>query len=248
MGSKLSVLAALIASATLAVPGAARAAPTAADLMRQGADAFRAGRYEEAIAAIQQAYDLDPQTDTLFALAQAERLGGHCDRAIGHYKQVLSSLSDLEKAKLVQSNLSLCEKAEPEPAPGPTPTPVPAPTPTPPPAITATSSTEHPSDRLATLSLGAGALGIGAGIGLHLAANNSRDAAGSARTLGDSRELASRADRERLLSITSFVAGGALVGYAVYRWIRGPGEAARGAALAIHPHPDAPSIGVVGRW
>lgn len=245
MGSKLTDAAGLIALAiVVAMSGAAHAqpAPTVSDLVKQGSEAFKAGKYDDAIAAFTKAYEIEPRSDTLFALAQAERLGGQCKLAIPHYKKLLEQLNDLEKAKLVQSNLDLCEKSEPIAKPvepikvEPTPPVAPAKT---------IIRVERRSDPLAIALVAGGALGLGAGTGLYIAANASRDAADDARTLEDNRRFNDRADVQRALSFTAYGVGVGLVGYAVYRWVRGKEPS---AGVAISPSRDATTVTVGLTW
>ena len=181
MGSKLAILAAqLIAMTALAHDAAAD--PTARGLFKQGIEEYKAQKYDAAAATLKQSYELDPKPDVLFALAQAERLGGHCPEAVAHYKKLLESISDLPTAKLVQNSLALCpqpeaEKPKPvEPATRREPPPPPRP-------ITKTVVREvRPTDVLATMLVAGGMLGLGAGGGLFLASRNSQDAADHART------------------------------------------------------------------
>lgn len=239
MGSKLHVLAQVI---VLAIATSTAHAQSAADLVKKAGDEYKAGKYEAAAALLQKAYELEPKPETLFALAQAERLAGKCAAAVPHYKKLITELKDLDIAKLVQSNLSLCQKDEPvvEPKPTSTPDPVPAP----PPKEKIVVRVEQRSDKLALASFATGALAIGAAVGLHIAANSNRDAAADARTLEASRVFNDRADGERALSIVNGVVGVALVSYAVVRWLKKPESAAPTLTIA----PGSASIGYIGRF
>jgi hypothetical protein len=246
MGSKLAILAAqLIVAAAGAREAAADA--TARGLFKQGIDEYKAQKYDASAATLKHAYELDPKPDVLFALAQAERLGGHCPEATAHYKKLLASITDLATAKLVQTNLALCPQPDVEKPPTePVKRPEPPPPPPPPPIIKTVVREVRHTDVLATMLATGGMLGLGAGGGLYLASRNSQDAADHAGTLGDHERFADRTEKER---IASFVAGGAgvvMLGIAVVRWARG-GEPTS-TEVTVAPTANGPMMVVSSRW
>jgi tetratricopeptide (TPR) repeat protein len=209
VGSKLTVLAAVIAAARLA----------AADDLKDGIDLYKAGKYADAVTTLRRAYAAAPKPDTLFALAQAERLAGDCKTAATHYHQVIEQVSDLNVAKLVQQTLALCEKNEPRPAE--TKSEPKSESKAEPQVVTKTvvHDVGH-TDTLAASLFATGTLALGAAGGLYLAAAANRNGAEKARLFDDYTALSDRADVERT---AMFVAGGvgvALIGVAVYRWTR----------------------------
>jgi tetratricopeptide (TPR) repeat protein len=212
----------VIAAAAVLASARPAAADEVGDLLKAGTDAYQNGQYDDAIAKLQKAYDLQPKPETLFALAQAERLGGHCPVAIKHYKQVLEKLTDLDTAKLVQGNVALCEKTEAVDTKT---------TPTPPPATTTIVRVESHTDYLAIASFSVGALSLGSSVGLYLASNATRDEAARAVTLDANHSLNDRADLERGMSYLTAGVGVGLVGFAIYRWISGGGERAPAVSL-----------------
>lgn len=250
MGSKLPLLAKkvrgraslILGLAIVVFAGRASADSKAADLAKQGADAFGAGKYDEAAVFLQKSYEAEPQTQTLFALAQAERLGGHCPAAVVHYKKLLEQLTDLETAQLVQGNVALCEKTE---SVGAKPPPKPDAPPTQPakPAVVVASHT----DALAIALFATGTLGLGVSTGLYVASNASRDDAAHARTLADNSKFNDRASLERGLSYVTAGAGIGVIGYAVYRWVRGGGERST-PTVSIAPSTTSTTVSVIGRW
>jgi tetratricopeptide (TPR) repeat protein len=238
VGSKLAVLAAVIAMTSPA------AADKAGDLMKKGIDLYKAAKYDEAAKVLQQAYDLDHKPETLFALAQAQRLAGDCTSAAANYHKVIEQISDVNTAKLVQQNLSLCEKDEPKPEPKVEPKPEPPPEPK---VITRTVVREvgH-TDMLAATVFGAGMLGLGAAGGLYVAASSNRDAADQARTLDDHDRLASKASSEQTAMFIAAGVGVAAIGYAVFRWTRG--SDAPKADVAIVPTSGGGAVSLNGSW
>lgn len=238
MGPKLAVLAAV----TLAQVASA---DPASDL-KQGIDLYKVGKYADAIVALKHAYDAAPKPETLFALAQAERLNGDCTIAAQHYHQVIEQVSDINVAKLVEQNLVLCEKIEPKPEPKPAAAPAPMPAP---PPQTVTKTVVHDVfhlDPLAASLSAAGALALGAAGGLYVAAAANRNAAGEARTLDDHNALANHADNDEKAMFVAASVGVALFGVATYRWIWGAN--APKSDVAVTPTRGGASLSVTSRW
>jgi tetratricopeptide (TPR) repeat protein len=218
MGSRLALLAAvqLIAAAALTREAAA---DRASDLYKRGINEYKAQKYEQAAATLKEAYELDPKPDSLFALAQAERLAERCPEARVHYKKLLAETTDPAVLKAVQSNLDLCgpdpdKPAEPKQVEADRPAPEPK-------VITKTNTVVREvrrTDKLATLLFAGGTLGLGAGGGLYLASMNSRDDAKRAGTLDDHEKLSDRADLQRIAAIAAGGAGVLMIGVAVVRW------------------------------
>jgi hypothetical protein len=205
VGSKLAVLAAVV---QLSVAGVASAqpAPQGPESYKTGLDAYKAGRYDEAARLLAIAYKEDAKPEILFALAQAERLSDHCDKAIPHYQQLLSQTTELATAKAVQNNLALCPGAErtADPKAG---------------AKTIVRESKK-TDPLAVGLLAGGALAGGFSIGMFLRSSSTRDDAGSARTLDDANRLNDNADRDRIIAIVSGGVGVVAIGFAVFRLMR----------------------------
>ena len=245
VGPRLAIVAAVIA---LAAPRIARA-DDAADLLKQGLALYKEHKYAEAATTIAKAYDLDPKPETLFPLAQAERLAGDCKSAATHYKQVIEQISDLNVAKLVQENLALCEATAPEPPQQPvaqTP-PAAAAIAPPPKIITKTVVREVPTgDRLLPVLAGVGALALGAAGGLAIASSSTTDAADRAGSLPSHDTLADRAVSERDAAIAAAAVGVAVLGYATVRWYmhRGPAK----ADVAVAPLHGGGAFTVTARW
>ncbi len=216
MGSKLAVLAWTV----VGLAGAAYA-DKAGDLMKKGIDQYKAGKYTDAAATLQQAYDLDHKPETLFALAQAQRLSGDCTSAAANYHRVLEQMSDVNTAKLVQQNLALCEKDAPKPEPKPEPVAAPtAPAPEPQ-IVTRTVVKEGKTDVLAASLFGVGMLSLGAAGGLYLAASSNADAADKAATLDAHNSLSDKAKAEDVGMVVAAGVGVVAIGYAVFRWTHG---------------------------
>jgi hypothetical protein len=247
VGSKLAVLAGHLIALAIGVGTAAAQTPAPQgppDLFKQGVEAYKAGRYDEAAGLLGKAYALDPKPEMLFPLAQAERLGGHCPAAIIHYKKLLESLTDLTTAKLVQNNVALCEQTE---SVDTKPKHVDVTPPPPPPPPKTIVKVENHTDIVSLLLVAGGTLSIGTSVGFYIAANGARDDAAHARTLDDHNSFEDRANLDRGLSITTAVVGVGLVGFAVYRWVKGGGEQAP-ATVSIAPTAGGTTVSVFARW
>ena len=245
MGSKLAILAAQLIVMTAVVREAA-ADTTARGLFKQGIDEYKAQKYDAAATTLQHSYELDPKPDVLFALAQAERLGGHCPEATAHYKKLLESISDLPTAKLIQNNLALCPHPEVE-KPPPAPANRPEPRSPPPAPITRTvvRDVRH-TDVLATMLFAGGMLGLGTGGGFYLASRTSQDAADHAGTLDDHERFADRMTTERMASFLAGGAGVVMIGVAVVRWARG--GKSKSTEVTVAPTASGTMMFVSSRW
>ena len=246
MGSRLALLAAVQLIAAAALVHDAAAEPRARELYKRGIEEYKAQKYEAAVASLKESYELDPRPDALFALAQAERLGGRCPEARVHYKKLLASTTEVATAKAVQTNLDLCgpEPEKPSAAARQPDPEKPAPETR---TVTKTVVREvRRSDKLATLVFAGGMLGLGAGGGLYLASRNSRDDADRALTLDDHDRLGDRADRQRIAAIAAGGAGVVLIGVAVVRWASG-GEA-KTTEVTLAPSANGAMVMVSSGW
>jgi len=224
-------------------------ADEAADVAKQALDQYKAGKYADAAKLYSRAYELDHKPETLFSLAQSERLSGDCKLATEHYHKVIELVSDFNVARLVQQNLKLCgndEDQQPTSTPPPTHPDTPE-TPVEPRVETKTVVVEHSRvDALAVTMFGAGMLAIGTAGGLYLAAGANDDAADKAFTIDDSNDLHDRAKTERIASAVAAGVGVALVGVAVFRWTTAKDSSSTGVAIA--PTANGGSVVFSGRW
>jgi len=237
VGSKLAGLATTALTIALSVPARAE---TAAELVKQGLAAYQAGDYATAETALAKALALEPSFDTEFALAQAQRLGGHCDLALPHYKALLDASTDLSTGRLINTSMEPCVPKEPEkPPPPPTP---PPPPPAPPPQIIVREG----APSMVTLGvIGGGALALGVSVGMFYASHENRGDADAAATFDDHVKIENRADRQRVYGIVTLAAGAGLIGYGVYRWKL---RARSSTEVAITPTADGAAVFASGRF
>ncbi len=103
----------------------------------RGLRLYERRQYDDAIVELRAGLAVDPQPEILYALGQAERRRGHCDRAIEYYQSCLALVKDPVAAAAVKVQIERCNVEQgdegplqlPAQAAPPTPTP---PTPTPP--------------------------------------------------------------------------------------------------------------------
>jgi tetratricopeptide (TPR) repeat protein len=195
------------------------AAP-ADDLRASGLRAYAVGRYDQAIEAFQQAYQLDPTPDLLYALAQAQRMKGDCRAAAVSYRAYLRTGPSERSAAPARQNLERCEQELAKPAPPTKPTvEVVAP---PPPVEPAVPPRRWQSDRAAAVLMGLGGAALVAGAvswGVGEAGAQSLAAASSYDQFATRAADADAYDRERIGGIVSVAVGGVLAAVAVGRWV-----------------------------
>jgi tetratricopeptide (TPR) repeat protein len=81
----------------------------AAALLKKAKAHFDLQEYDQAEETLKEAYRLDPKPETLYAIAQAQRLGGACDRAIISYKNYLRTKPKDTQARSANENIDRCE-------------------------------------------------------------------------------------------------------------------------------------------
>jgi len=241
MGRLLVVVAAIVLAPVVAF----------ADDLKRGIELYKAGKYADAAAALAKAYDADAKPETLFALAQAERLAGDCKSAVPHYRKVLDQVSDLNVAKLVQAQLSQCATDEPAKVEPTKVEPVkvePAKVEPPPPQIVTKTVVREVrrTDQLSTSMFATGTLCLGGAAGLVVAALGSQSAADTAFTQGDYNRFENRLAAERAAAIVTAAVGVTLITVATVRWVRAGNRAK--ADVAIVPTSSGGALVVGGRF
>jgi hypothetical protein len=195
--------------------------PKALAHYQAGLDHFPKTEYAEAIDELKMSYALEPATDTLYALAQAERLNHNCPAAIKLYTKYMGqSISPVEQ-QAASSGLAKCahESNQDDDDTSVTPT-TPKVEPKKPPEDKKIVETPPPppphgspwyTDVLGDVLVGAGIVGLAIG-GIEFAASSSAaDAAGAATTYGDYQSNIEDAQSKRTIAIIGLSAGSALV-------------------------------------
>lgn len=191
--------------------------------LAKGLELYRARDYDKAIAMFKEGYAIEPRREFLYALGQAERLSGDCESALVYYRNFLSRNPPEKAAAAAFEQIEVCERAL---ASGPARRSRPAPAP-PPPVVVAPAPRASPPappwyhDTVGDALLGAGVVFLVAGGGFFASAQSSASAAGSAEDYPEFDRLAGLAHSRRNVAIGMTVAGSALVGAAVYRFVWG---------------------------
>jgi tetratricopeptide (TPR) repeat protein len=95
--------------------------PRAAPHVEAAARYFQAGNYAEAAKEFRAAHELDPQPRFLYAVAQAQRLGGDYRAALRTYEAFLKTRPPRREAESAQQNMARCVAALKEASPPATP-------------------------------------------------------------------------------------------------------------------------------
>ncbi|HUJ61040.1 MAG TPA: hypothetical protein VLX92_21200 [Kofleriaceae bacterium] len=229
-------------------------ADEAAEHVAKATRAYNIQDWSVALKEFKAAYELDPKPETLWSIAQTQRLSGDCRAAILTYKAYMRSASSaganaaMDWIKSCEADLEAQQKVvdaavapKPEPEPKPTPTPAPAPAPpkpvTPPPPR-APAPPHHRSALLdplgdALVIAGIGGLGVG-GTMFAIGALDSGDAT-SKPTAGAYNHAVSDAKNEQTIGAIVGGAGVVLVALAVWRF----------ESVSAHSNERAPAVTVV---
>jgi tetratricopeptide (TPR) repeat protein len=182
------ILVVLVAAVANAEPPSRAARAKAEAHYRAGEDYHRRGKYQQAVAEYQAAYDLAPLPLLLFNIAQAYRLGGDKRNALSYYERYLAAEPDGRSATQASLHAEALRKAiameeaqrpppePPPPEPPPASEPVVAPAPPPPRPMPVAPPPEAERQGgggglrvagLVTAGLGVAAVGGGVYFGLH---------------------------------------------------------------------------------
>lgn len=223
----------------VAVLGGAQTA-LADDHLERGLEHYAAGDYELAIDEFVAGYEIDPQPELLFALAQAERLSGDCASARVYYGEFLDTEPTEAQRAAAQMHIDACDDAlestpalerevlELEPDP-----------------VEQVAPRRWFHDIVGDVMLGAGILTALISVRLHGQAADARDLAEAS---GDYDEYAMYRDRalgRRNWALGTFAVGAGLVGGAIYRFV----WADRGESdLAVGPSSDGIGLSLGGAF
>jgi hypothetical protein len=199
----------------------------ATQLFELGIDEYKAKNYQSAASSMSKAYELNPRPDTLYALAQAERLANNCKDATLHYKMLLEQSKEQKTIDVVKANLELCEQAER----GEKPTEnigladaAKRDAPTIEYRTVYRTSTVQRSNKLATALFTVGGISLGGAGVMYFLSRSTRKDADRATSLEDYNDLYNRSTLERNIAYGAAGAGLVMVTWATIRVIRGGGK------------------------
>ncbi len=253
MESRLALLAAaqLIA---VAAPRVASAEPKNRGLARQlfelGIEEYKQKLYDAAVASMTKAYQLDPEPEFLYALAQSERMNGDCNGAIAHYEKLLDLSKDDQTKTAVKANLDLCysiahgEKPKAQPVDAKALERQNAPTI----EIRTVYRTETRSYKLAVALYAFGGVALGGAATTYVLSLSTRSDANHATSLAQYNQLFDRAATERTIAFTAGGVGLLAVGAATAYVLMGGGKSVKESNVAVMPISGGSMIAWGGSW
>jgi tetratricopeptide (TPR) repeat protein len=196
------------------------AAPTNAEAKAafdRGVAAYTKGDYAAASDSLEKSFRLEPDPETLFAWAQAERKLSRCEKAIKLYERLLKFEVPAENRQAIQANLDDC-KANLGPA-----------KPDAPKQVVVVKHDDHGDrppvahdeprpwwrDPIGDTFLGAGVVGLGVGVAFVVAAHGSDSQAKSSPNYFTFQDLENKAKSQSTNGAIAAGAGAALVGIGV---------------------------------
>lgn len=241
--------------------------------MEKAAVASKEGRFADAITELEAAYAKDPQPMLLLALGHAHVKNNDCSKAIERYEQYLATNPNQDLADSATQAIESCKATLAPPPPPPTeqpktmvtseeinaddenPTLVGAPRPAPrvvddaPAAQVDAPSGRSPFKDPILIGLGVGGVaGLAAGVVLYSSARGKLDDSESAATYDEARVLVDDARGLRTYSIVAGVAGAALVGGAVFYYLRAHGGDDERPRVTLVPTQRGGIVGWTGRF
>jgi hypothetical protein len=174
-----------------------------------GVRAYNAGDYTSAIREFETAYGIEPDPVLLYAWAQAQRQGGHCDKAVELYRRYIDSKPTDAQVAAATTGISLCEQTSALPPPG-------EPPPEPPPPA---PQSPWYKDRLAGALVIGGAASLTIGVTFLVLSERSADAATDADARADFLSHLDDATQRRRIGFVGLGIGAALVAGGVYRYV-----------------------------
>ncbi|HEU0034983.1 MAG TPA: tetratricopeptide repeat protein [Kofleriaceae bacterium] len=229
--------AALAFGLALAVAPAARADVTSAKPhVERGVAAYQAADYETASREFEAAFGLDPDPRSLYAWAQAQRLGGHCARALELYRQYLTTHPTADNDAAARTGISLCEQQlRDQPVVEPV-------VERPRPPVTEPPYPPWYRDRLGNALVISGVAAIAIGGTFLVLGNREQDAAASAPTRDEFLAHLDSAGVRGTVGVTAAGIGGALVIGGIVRY------ATRGRPSPVTVGVAGSSVTVLGRF
>ena len=222
---------ALIIAIACAVASPAFADPKA-DLKAQmdaAAVAYKEGRYDDTLVALNKAYAIDPRPELRYSIGQVYVKLGRCGDAILAYETFLASKPSPDRADLANQAIETCKAQQAqqpvEPVVKPPPpivAPAPAPVDTPP---------VWWKDKVGLGLAGGGAVVTIVGIVLYARARGTANDAANADDYNESQSLYDDAKTQRTTAVVVTVAGVAAMGVGAWWLWRKRGEERRGVAF-----------------
>ena len=212
----------------LAMLGEPAMKPEAKRHLDAGLRAFAVQDYAHAISEFQTGFEIDPRREFLYALGQAERMSGDCEKAIRSYDAFLQTNPPDRQAEPARQNIKRChdELAAKTPPPPPKPDPPPEPMPQPiiaPVAPVPPRPVDKPwyTDTWGDVLVGSGVAALVVGGLVWSGAQDDIAAAHGSMGYTDFAAHADGAETRQTIGVVTMIAGGALIAGGVVRyWLR----------------------------
>jgi hypothetical protein len=253
----------------LVAPALARA-DDAADHVAKGTRFYNVQDWANAISEYKQAYTLDPKPDTLWAIAQTQRLSGDCRSAILTYKAYMRTASAAganaatDFIKKCQADLEAQQRALDAPVTPPPKEPVTTQPVTPPPQpVTPTTPVAMPiqppppppppapaswySDKLGDALAATGVVGLAVGTVFLISGNSKMSDAAHATNSGVYDSDVSSAKTSQTTGVIVLGAGVVLAAAAVWRYTHHTNEPEK-TMIGLAPMPGGGVVGVGGTF
>jgi hypothetical protein len=180
--------------------------------------AYNAKDFATAARELEAAYHDDPNPKLLYAWATAERVGGHCDKAIELYRKYLYTDLTPTQADDARKKIAQCEQTLPKPVKHEPPPPPPSPPPPPPEAPR--RDYRWYADPTADALTAAGVIGTIVGVAFVVQSSNTAATAGMAPDLPTYYSRLDNATTQRRIGLTALGVGVAAGAAGVYFYIR----------------------------
>ena len=244
----IAMIVAVSAVAARAQEPPAGLSPSARAHFERGMRLYGAKQYAEAAAEFKAGHRKDPRPEFLYALAQAERLGGNCKNAIQAYEELLRTGIPRRKATTVKQHIAACrQRLQEERAPEiEAPSPPPSPSPASPPAesVVVRAGPSWLRDPIGHALVGAGVAAVVVGaVLLERGWSAIDDSFQSYDRFAEAKESGqvSSWQRQEQIGVALLAAGGALVVAGIVRYV-----------LHSRPPREPPSVAIVsdgrGLW
>lgn len=192
-----------------------------------GVTAYKAADYETALREFELAYGIDEDPMLLYAWAQAQRQGGHCDQAIEQYRRYIDSKPTDEQIAAANTGIALCKQTPalpPEKAPPPPLDPVPQ---------QPSDSSPWYKDRLGGGLVIGGVASAAIGATFLVLSSRSADAASEAGSRAEFLDHLDDATLHRRIGIVGLGIGSGLAIAGIVRYVTRGDEPSNSAGIAV---------------
>jgi hypothetical protein len=203
-----------------------------------GVAAYQRGDYAIAAHEFELAYAANPDPKLLYAWAQAQRLGGQCDKAVELYRRYVETGPTEEQVSAATTGISLCAEQTRSKDPPPV-----KDEPTPPIVEPKRERPPWYTDKIGGGLVIGGVAALAVGTTFLILSSSSADAADSARTRSEFVDKLDEASSRRTIGVVGLGLGAALLAGGAIRYLTKPDDDA-GVSVGVGPT----SVALFGRF